>query len=52
MDKLESEKRNLQIKLDQPVSEPPSPRYQIHASYREKHALIWARKNKKWGHEN
>ncbi len=26
MDKLESEKRNLQIKLDQPVSEPPSPR--------------------------
>jgi hypothetical protein len=26
MDKLESEKRNLQIKLDQPISEPPSPR--------------------------
>merc|ERR1719412_1891665 len=26
MDKLESEKRGLQIKLDQPVSEPPSPR--------------------------
>ena len=26
MDKLESEKRNLQIRLDQPVSEPPSPR--------------------------
>lgn len=26
MDKLESEKRNLQIKLDEPISEPPSPR--------------------------
>merc|ERR1719510_2940527 len=26
MDKLESEKRGLQIKFDQPVSEPPSPR--------------------------
>merc|ERR1719348_334027 len=26
MDKLETEKRGLQIKLDQPVSEPPSPR--------------------------
>ncbi len=26
MDKLETEKRSLQVKLDQPVSEPPSPR--------------------------
>ena len=26
MDKLEYEKRNLQIKLDEPISEPPSPR--------------------------
>merc|ERR1711923_482702 len=26
MDKLESEKRGLQVKLNQPISEPPSPR--------------------------
>ncbi len=24
----------------------------ILSKYREKYALIWARKNKKWGHEN
>lgn len=27
MDKLEAEKRSLQIRLDQPVSDPASPRY-------------------------